>query len=390
MAIKGINNGESGSSVRNKLNQTINIVNLGVTTSAELDGTTLKFNKNNQNNAYNVDLTPIVGGGGGFVGDFTYSELQTLVSNQELQPGSYYLLTDFETIYDRPDYESGGRAGFQPKSTILTVNSGVIEPLLLLAISEDEFTAQVYSQMFPDDYLEYDFGYNLTPINNSPAKGKIVRRRDTDNNETNYDHRTITFKRYDRSGDNIYVWFFDSGTDDSVLLPTFGNDYRNNIFERTSYQLLVSLVSFDLENNVFGDNCRSNKFGGVILNNTVGNEFNNNTVGGNFNRNTVGNNFQNNTVGNSFISNTVGNFFQNNTVGNEFNNNTVGDSFISNTVGNNFRRNQIDYLTSSTDYTSATHVYGNYTCQIFRRSNNTSQLSYIDGTNTIQYTAIAA
>jgi hypothetical protein len=57
MAINGINNGESGSSVRNKLNQTINIVNLGVTTSAELDGTTLKFNKNNQNNAYNVDLS---------------------------------------------------------------------------------------------------------------------------------------------------------------------------------------------------------------------------------------------------------------------------------------------------------------------------------------------
>ena len=188
----------------------------------------------------------------------TYVELEGLISNKLLKTGSYYLLTDFETIYDRPDYEAGGRAGYQPKSTIDTVSSGVIEPLVLLAISKEEFAAQVYSATYPDDYLEYDFGYNLTPINSSPAKGRIIRRRDENNNELNYDFRTITFKRYDRGLNGVYVHFFDSGSDNSVLLPTFGTNARNNKFENFDYNLLSSIIGFglfDLENNVFGDDC---------------------------------------------------------------------------------------------------------------------------------------
>ena len=390
----------------------------------------------------------------------TYAELQTLVSNQELKTGSYYLLTDFETIYDRPDYQAGGRLPYIPKSTILTVNSGVIEPLLLLAISEDEFAAEVHSQTYPDDYLEYDFGYNTTPINSSPAKGKIIRRRDDNYNETNYDHRTITFKRYDRSGDNNYIWFFDSGSDNSVLLPTFGSDCKNNYFERTLPSLFN--YNFDLENNVFGGNCEFNKFGSVIVNNTVGdffiyntvgniffentvgnnfqnntvsNFFFNNTIGNNFQYNTLGNGFQNNTVdiffrnnkvgnsfggntigeyfqqnkignffnnnnisngfaensigdnfqsntsiGTNFLSNSIGNFFQVNTVGNDFTFNKIGDSFDTNTVGDFFKRNQIDYSPTSTDFSSATHVYGDYTCKIFKSNDTNFYLEYFSGT----------
>jgi hypothetical protein len=383
----------------------------------------------------------------------TYVELEGLVSNQLLKTGSYYLLTDFETIYDRPDYEAGGRAGYQPKSTILTVNSGVIEPLLLLAISEDEFATQVYSQTFPDDYLEYDFGYNITPINSSPAKGRIIRRRDTDNNETNYDHRTITFKRYDRSGDGIYVHFFDSGTDNSVLLPTFGTNARNNKFERLDYKILPSFIGFgfglfDLENNVFGDDCVDNEFGylfylntidGGFISNRIGNEFNkniigkffqsniiennffSNTIGSGFDSNIIGNNFFSNIIGNSFNSNTIDNFFQQNTIGNDFNqnktantfsdntigdnfeintiavnffNNTLGNNFSYNTIGNDFNSNIVgnDFQLNTTkaplaltDFSLATYVYANYNCEIFKRSNNTLQLSYIDASNTVIY-----
>jgi hypothetical protein len=59
-------------------------------------------------------------------------------------------------------------------------------------------------------------------------------------------------------------------------------------------------------------------------------------------------------------------------------------------VGDTFQRNQIDYSPIPTDFSLATHVYGNYTCQIFRRSDGTYQLSYIDGTNTVQYAAVNA
>jgi hypothetical protein len=59
-------------------------------------------------------------------------------------------------------------------------------------------------------------------------------------------------------------------------------------------------------------------------------------------------------------------------------------------MGNNFQRNQIDYSPTSTDFTLATHVYADYTCTIFKRSNGTLRLSYIDGTDTIQYTNVNA
>ena len=88
----------------------------------------------------------------------------------------------------------------------------------------------------------------------------------------------------------------------------------------------------------------------------------------------------------------MGNNFNFNTVGDNFQSNTVDNNFQSNTVGNNFQRNQIDYSPNNTDFTSvpATHVYADYTCTIFKRSDGTLRLSYIDGTDTIQYTAVNA
>lgn len=60
--IDNINNGESGLSVRNKLNQLISEVNalattLGVTTGATLSNNTIFFDTNEQQNAYSVDIS---------------------------------------------------------------------------------------------------------------------------------------------------------------------------------------------------------------------------------------------------------------------------------------------------------------------------------------------
>jgi hypothetical protein len=57
--INNINNGESGLSARNKINQIIDTVNLGITTGATLVGDVIYFNTNNQQNAYSVDLSSL-------------------------------------------------------------------------------------------------------------------------------------------------------------------------------------------------------------------------------------------------------------------------------------------------------------------------------------------
>jgi hypothetical protein len=227
--------------------------------------------------------------------------------------------------------------------------------------------------------------------------------------------------------------FFRNNTTEQFTNNTVGYDFQNNTVGNNFYNNTVgnnffnSTVGNNFYNNTVGNNFTNNTVGEGFQYSTVGNNFYNNTVGNNFNNNTVGNLFNSNTVGNSFNNNTVGKYFQSNTVGNSFFNNTVGYNFQSNTVGNDFRsntitgnlssntignnfqfneisgflggntignffqRNKIDRnLLNGTNFTTATHVYGDYTCQIFIRSDNTFQLSYIDGTNTIQYAAVNA
>jgi hypothetical protein len=225
--------------------------------------------------------------------EFTYESLKEIVDEEMLKPGNYYLLTDFETIYNRPDYYDNDD-NILPKEEITPVSSGIIEPLILLAISGSTFSNQVYSKIHTLDYLEYEFDY----IPNS--KGRITRRRDHNNNETNYDHRVIQFKRYDRDGDGIYIHFYDTGDNDFELKYTFGDNCKNNVFERQNPETLISNIGFDLENNVFGNNCIDNTFGLLSILNTIGDDFKWNRIGREF----VGNNilikFQSNKIGNRF------------------------------------------------------------------------------------------
>ena len=63
--------------------------------------------------------------------ELTYSDLITGVQLGELTPGHFYLISDFQTIYDQPNYDNS-------RSPIFSGNSmtGETEPLLLLAVSE--------------------------------------------------------------------------------------------------------------------------------------------------------------------------------------------------------------------------------------------------------------
>jgi hypothetical protein len=173
---------------------------------------------------------------------------------------------------------------------------------------------------------------------------------------------------------------------------SFGNNTIGNNFSANTIGIGLgnNIIGINFQSNTIGDGFQSNTIGNSFSTNTIGNSFQTNTVDIDFQTNTVGINFNQNTVDNNFLNNTVGDSFFNNTVGNFFRQNTVGDSFVSNTVGDDFKSNQIYFSPTSTDFTLAIHVYADYTCTIFKRSDGTLRLSYIDGTDTIQYTAVNA
>ena len=578
--------------------------------------------------------------------EVTYSELQTLISESSLNPGQHYLITDYRTCYDRPDYNIY-------KSPIAVSNDSYVEesidPIIVLAISADVLAVNAYQPSYPNDEIKYDVSYTLTESGN-PAYGRITERIDEWGNRTDYDHRTINFKRYrlrtynrynplagtvellvdgtvtgsatnftalspgqaiairfsnetfyeivsvtddftmtvtgsaispsapgyqifdanSHSYDSYYAnnidgqedfslyntfeasyafegdgcinthigdhvkYFINEGNADFLLANnvlkdggyennTIGDSSYNNTFNddctsnRIGYAFRNNITDDDFDSNVIGDffenniitaNFQYNQIGrnfedNVILcdsfyrnrigndfrdnwldgdwgfdfqNNNIGNQFNNNviyksfyknfilngyndnenwdefrgneignafnnnniycqfyendtldyfesnTLGdsgsigsytfsknrintnyynnnilGTFSYNEIGSYFENNTIGDGFgygystsQGNKIGNYFYGNTIGEYFYNNVVADGFYSNTITDYFQLNDVKYSLYSTDFTSATHVYGNYNCTLFLRSDNSSRLSYVDNSDVINYVGITS
>jgi len=308
----------------------------------------------------------------------TFSEFKTLSNNNELKAGTLYKMTNFQTIYDQPDYSDA----ITPKATVVT-KTAPVDPIILLAISSTEFAKEVYRPSTPNHTLEYDFDFTTTEINGTPAKGRISKCIDEFENSTDFDHTVVEFIRYERiSGSGTFNSYWDTGFASEETLMFKGqaglNTYGNNALAFQSGGFYAP--DFILGNNVFEAGCNNNSIGIIYTNNTIGNNFGSNTIGDYFGGNTVGDNFGSNKVGGSFRGNTVENEFQNNTIEDSFQNNIVGNIFRDNIVGRSFQYNTLKSGINNLDFTTtpATHVYGAYDCEIFTRQDGEFRLRYVD------------
>ncbi|MBP9739737.1 MAG: hypothetical protein KBD28_03550 [Chitinophagaceae bacterium] len=299
----------------------------------------------------------------------TYSDFQTLISNNDLKQGSFYLMTDYETIYDQPDYDNAGSI----KST-LTLKVGAVEPILLFATSSNTFAKEVWSTIYPKDKLQYNISVNATFFSGSPCKGRIVERIDEWNNRTDYDHREIKFIRYDDGAGNFtqindsgrtsqefltFVQNFTGGIVYDNWLGDFysigalvGQEYPNNVFSgefvisNTSSALFYNntFSGDNVTNNTFSDNVYNNTFSDNVNNTTFG-YVNNNTFNGEVSNNTFGN-VHNNTISGNVYSNTFDNVY-NNTFSGDVSNNTFG-YVHNNTISGNVYSNTFDNVYNNT------------------------------------------
>ena len=338
----------------------------------------------------------------------TYSDFELLIYTNSLKQGSFYLMTDYETIYDQPDYDNTGSI----KST-LTLKVGATEPILLLATSSNTFAKEVWSTVYPKDKLQYDISINTTFFSASPCKGRIVERIDEWNNRTDYDHRVVQFIRYD-NGSGVYNVVNDNGNTAQEFL-TFGTGYNNGAFVVDNYigdmWLFRDLVVLEFPNNVFlaAYYAYFNKLGELNYNNTFGDYNNSNTWGDDNKYNTWGNGNSSNTWGNGNYSNTWGNdnYYNtwsngnnSNTWGNGNNYNTWGDGNYSNTWGDgNYYNTWGDHNTSNLldttqpmnnkvfgsnivnkDFTAEAYMYNNdYEVKIAKASDGNVYARYFNG-----------
>jgi hypothetical protein len=121
----------------------------------------------------------------------TYIELTSLISDSSLVAGTYYTITDYKTCYDRPDFDPKGN-----KILYNTYVEGDVDPIMVFATSESTLATEAQQISSPGDQISYDWAWNSTEISGFPAYGRITERIDENSNRTDYDHKSIKFKRY--------------------------------------------------------------------------------------------------------------------------------------------------------------------------------------------------
>ena len=338
----------------------------------------------------------------------TYSELYTLKTNNNLVVGQIYIINDYQTVHTITNTSD--------------TNVGIIEPLLVTALTSNKLSNECYSNSFPQDIIYYNIENDQNMVAGC-TKGYIYRRIDTlKNNDIPFDFRNVKFRRWQievttshvngndssfnlssvvlQTGtDNIYLKisntqaaFSDTGkwklfewknmtytspvTDNWNLDENYFNIPVNtgNYFDYYLFSTVPTLLGnqssydniyknkFDVNNNYIIDNSNNVFFGNYFYYNTIGTNFNFNTIGDYFIYNTIGIGFNSNTIGNSFSFNTIGNNFNSNTIGNNFSSNIIGNNFSSNAIGDYFYSNTIvdyfNYNTIGVNFYSNTIGYG--------------------------------
>lgn len=430
------------------------------------------------------NVQPVGNGGGSTytpVTEITYNDLYSLYTGGGMATASYYLITDFDSVYDQPDFYCDGT----PKTVLENKGKPTgwwYQPILVFATSKNSLSPDAYQPTtdsfigFPFDKIKYDITWNQTEFGNN-AKGRITERIDQFGNRTDYDHRSIRFKRYqnhvknikltgtitdydcvngtvvgsgtafttelnigdiiiidsksdlgyeiglkvtvinsDTSFDVVVDSLYTGGVPSPVVLPTgttittvnYSFTSKNYDFYSSSpdgYYTQYKEVYFgqsdlgDCDTEVYTfqlsfpvSNANNNKIGNYahLYFSGTNNVFilPNNVFGTDCNNNNILDNFYNNHISSSFTYNNIGHNFSKNLIGSNFSKNNILETFSSNLVGDGFKLNNIQAVVSSYDLTSATHIYGNYSCNIFSNSLGFSRLSYYNATDVLVVTNI--
>jgi len=306
--------------------------------------------------------------------EIVYSALTSTMAVNELIIGQYYLITDFKTCYDQPDYNSQG-------GTITTGNykQGSVSPILVLAIGTNTISQLAYQPQYSGDTIYYDPYFSVTEVTGGDAFGRITYRIDDKGNAFDYDFREVLFKRYntysangdydgrvsiDGSGNVTGVnTFFTSRNPGDVIgivnpNSAYGVDFYEVVTATTDTSMVVTGHTINSVNDTLWtpsstESGMSYKQSNVISN-TGFTEYNTFTNYDSCFNNTCGNRvgttiyededflLSNNVFRDSpYIDNSFGSYFRNNTFNDDCTGNSIKYRFYNNVIDNDFDNNII-------------------------------------------------
>jgi len=181
---------------------------------------------------------------GGPAVELTYAQLIDAINNDALLAGQVYLI-DYDCIHIIP-----GTAVLNTDSPQYVANT---EKFYILALNENEVSPVVTSQQHIYDYIIYDINDDLAEDGTTPRPGKVLYRKDTQNNlSTFYDFRGVLNRRgtVDSSATTTWTsglnWSKGDIVDDGTwLLYRAGIDLINNtVFNNSIWYPLTSFQDF--------------------------------------------------------------------------------------------------------------------------------------------------
>jgi hypothetical protein len=177
-------------------------------------------------------------------------------------------------------------------------------------------------------------------------------------------YKEVYFGQSDANDCDTEVYTFQSDVVDNKL-----GDYAQVYLGGATNNVLI------LSNNVFSD---YNTFYNQIGDKSINNHFYGNVSG-----NKIGNDFSGNIILGDCYNNTITNIFQNNFF-QDLNYNSFFAEFLNNiSFSYNFRYNTIKTPVSDFDFTSATHVYAKYNCELFLNQAEVARLSYYNSSDVL-------
>ena len=369
------------------------------------------------------------------VTDVTYAELVALIGASELEPGCHYRITDYKTAHYMMD---DGADVILDAELNRVVNEGALEPLTVIALSGNVLDKVATSELYPQDIIHYDWNgdnwkYDLAFGAWDEAvlpqwKGVIYFRHDTINNvSTGNDFRNVLNRRFeiDAALQNNFVFISEaySGIWGLVLKEplsfqdfktfncssdiVFRNCVRNVHIRQMRDDINQGLAGMSIiNNNVFhvdesylsicniniSNNSNGNTFVGYIYNMTIDKDcFTNVIIDSGFLQigNLLWDCYLNNVWHCEFKGNNDALIVGQNTLNTIFENGvsffTIPDKTFGNGCQNNIFRSGVagtnTTYKSQLNFTSATHLFAKYNCEIFIREDLTRKLRYVNNSD---------
>lgn len=337
------------------------------------------------------------------VTDVTYDELVALIAAEGLEVGCYYRITDYQTKHYMLD------GVLDPIEE--DINTGDVEPLMVLATSSNTLDKQARSEQYPQDIIYYDWNpenwkydvgfaaYNEEVL--PDWKGCIYFRHDTRNdNYVGYDFRKVKFRRWALAEapdgfNTVYAGLtsadgIDAGDYEDFLTFHFTEEvYNRHVLANHIEPMRWSSQDWMhgiLSNVVFMPEAYDDpdNFGWYqVYLNEFGSGMYDCTFGGYCEGNTVKAWFYNNTVGGYFENNTVGAYFRYNTVQNEVRHIETPDRTNNNEWRGNVIRDRIQGTSGTPLVLDHAQFVTDTNCEVFRRSDGEIRMKYMDDQDNI-------